>query len=450
MQIAAFLFLAFTFVIPGGLAAASSIESVAVDETWVRLLYLTSKEGNSVLPEKELELFLSEMRGPASLGDQHIACRFPARSLWLRRKSPKFFESLHLPACPKFEAWLAQINSDRAYLLFAAQFLNSPASMYGHTLLQLGRSGSTKSEAILDYVVAYGADSGNSGGLSYLWNGLTGGFNGKFSTVPFYLKIREYNDAESRDLWAYQLRLSPEQMELLVRHIWEIRGAEFPYYFLGKNCSYFLLKLLDVVGSGPSLTSELPAWTIPTDTIRVLKTAGWIGERTRRSSRSRRMNARRELLGRTERSLAKELGTKINSIEQVQSAVGSLSPDRAALVLDTAFDLHRYHLGGRVPAQEDQARERALLVSRSQIALPPLELEQDAGEAPEDAHLSNRWSLAAGQNRRGEALPRFFLDMEWRPAIQDLLSNPFALDHYGEQEGWRQTFLRRISILSTF
>ena len=259
-------------------------------------------------PGSELLAFRAALAEPLPADpDNDVRCRFPARYAFVKRAldlgggEAKPFE------CPRYEKWRKEIDADSAYLLFAAQFMNSPASMYGHTLLQLGRSGKTKGDAILDYVVAYGAETGGAGGLSYIVLGLSGGFPGFFSTVPFYLKIREYNDAESRDLWAYKLRLSPEQLDFLLAHLWEVRTVNFPYYFLGKNCSYFLLRFLDLVNPGEPLVRGLPFWTIPVDTIRALAKRGWITERTHRPSRSARMLARRKFLVGEEKDLARDL-----------------------------------------------------------------------------------------------------------------------------------------------
>jgi hypothetical protein len=366
---------------------------------------------------------------PADDPEAALSCRFPARYLWLERKLALSQYGIRASTCPRFEKWRAQIDASSAELLFAAAFLNSPASMYGHTLLKLGRKGPTQGEAILDYVVAYGAETGDVGGLPYIVLGLSGGFPGYFSTMPFYLKIREYNDAESRDIWSYSLKLNERELDFLVRHLWEARQVRFPYYFLGKNCSYFLLRLLDIVHEKKSFTAELPIWTIPVDTIRQLDRRGRIGQREHRPSRSQRMFARRESLSSEEKSLAKAWAR-----DKSPPPLDVLKEDRQAKVLDAAFEYHRYLQAGAPLLGEYQERELRIALARSRLSIPAAPLSGLRAEPPEESHLSNRAGVFFGERKPDQGKPSSFGLIEWRPAIQDLLSDPFGLDHYGEQE----------------
>ena len=74
--------------------------------------------------------------------------------------------------------------------------------------------------------------------------------------MPYYRKVREYNDIESRDIWEYKLKLSEEEVSRVLLHLWEMQRAEFDYYFLDENCSYQLLSLLDVAREDLHLTKE--------------------------------------------------------------------------------------------------------------------------------------------------------------------------------------------------
>lgn len=456
-KVLAFLFLtsvALSAFVARAVADADKTAEIARHRTWLALHYYSELDGgrweseirddekakNFFLsragreaPEAELAAFLAALREPAPEdAEADVRCRFPARFAFVAGEFPGAVPRA-ARVCPRFEKWRAQIDADSAQLLFAAAFFNSPASMYGHTLLQLGRKGMTKGEALLDYVVAFGAESGDASGVTYLFHGLTGGFPGFFSTVPFYLKIREYNDAESRDIWAYKLRLAPEQLDFLVRHLWEVRNANFPYYFLGKNCSYFLLRFLEVVNSGPPLLGDLPGWTIPVDTIRMLARRGWIAETAHRPSRSARMLARRARLDGAERDMATSLAR--GDDPSAREKVKALAVGNAARVLDAAYEYTRFLQGGRPPTPEEFARERWLLAERAANPVPPEPLTF-AREAPEDSHLSNRIGLAAGvSDMGGDGRDRGGFELlEWRPALHDLLDNPHGLDHYGEQE----------------
>ena len=59
----------------------------------------------------------------------------------------------------------------------------------------------------LNYTVNFSADVTNSNDFLFAFYGLAGRYRGRFATVPYYIKIREYTDMESRDLWEYDLSL---------------------------------------------------------------------------------------------------------------------------------------------------------------------------------------------------------------------------------------------------
>lgn len=414
--------------------------SAVREESWKRF-FLHARGGHD--PQAELATMLARLESDSEAraqgqplddsGDDPqawpVQCRFPARWLWLKRNIPQWASRIQPEPCQRLQKWLAQVDADSAYLLFAAQFMNSPASMYGHTLLQLGRAGRTRHDPLLDYVVAFGAETQGTSGLPYVVLGLSGGFAARFTTLPLYLKIREYNDAERRDLWSYELKLSPAQLAILVRHVWELREINFPYYFLGQNCSYFLLEFLEVVNSGKRLAADLPAWTIPVDTIRALVAAGWIGERVRRPSRASLLAA---IEAQTDADERKQGETLLQAPpEEIAPTLAKMPPEQARAVSNWAYELVRFRMGAHNPSPEEADRERALLLAKKNF----LPFAIDAGEAPEQAHLSNRWALSLGWRNFAGSLPaQAFVQGEWRPAIHDFLSNSFGLDPFGEQE----------------
>ena len=50
--------------------------------------------------------------------------------------------------------------------------------------------------------------------------------------MPYYRKVKEYGDFESRDLWEYELDLNPEESRFMVEHIWEMQKVTFPIILL--------------------------------------------------------------------------------------------------------------------------------------------------------------------------------------------------------------------------
>lgn len=98
--------------------------------------------------------------------------------------------------------------------------------MFGHTLLRLDPKDQQQLN-LVSYAVNYAATVAGNDNWSYAWKGLTGQYPGEYSLMPYYRKVKEYGDFESRDLWEYELNLSPEETRFLVSHIWEMQHVSF-------------------------------------------------------------------------------------------------------------------------------------------------------------------------------------------------------------------------------
>lgn len=266
-------------------------------------------------PEAELradiEAFASKDRKVGPL-KQHPQCAFPERYRYLKEK-------LHLNtpdvACREYREWIARFNPQGATLVFASAYLNNPASMFGHTFLRIDskpRAGQSHKNDLLDYGINYAAKTGDDGGITFAVLGLIGGYPGFFSLLPYFDKVNEYSDVESRDLWEYPLHLNAEQIQRMLAHVWELGTTYFDYFFFDENCSYHLLSLLEVANPDWHLTDAFFYWVIPGDTVRVLKaTPGVLGEPAYRPSLQRRLQTRLTLLNEKEKNeftAAKESG----------------------------------------------------------------------------------------------------------------------------------------------
>ncbi len=338
------------------------------------------------------------------------ACRYPARALYLGRTTEGKSE-----LCERWHRWRDAINARGAELVFAAAFISSPSSMYGHTLLKFVRGGKSAGEDLLDYTLNYGANTGSTVGLPYVWRGLTGGFDGNYATAPFYLKVREYNFVENRDFWIYPLRLSEEQVRLLVAHAWELREVNFPYFFLHKNCALYLLELLEVLFPGREFTAHFPFWTVPVDTIRLLRREGVLAEPRYRASRYRRLRALRAALDDPETKRVEKLA---------EGEEGPLPAERAPLLLDAAYELWRYRTEGK--KIDDHGVEKKLLERRAAYSAPPTPIVF-AEKPPELGHPSARAGIAYGRNR-GHS----FAEISYRGTLHDLLADPHGYEDFSE------------------
>jgi hypothetical protein len=386
-------------------------------------------------PAAELNATLTAFFAPATPPgeeDTHPQCRFPARYRWLNESLDFDPEQLPPRPCPRFERWHAEVDADSATLVMAEPYMFNPASMYGHTLLRLDRRASGPGSTLWSTVLNYTAQSNTSSIPRYVVDGLRGNFPGRFATMPFYMKVQKYIHIESRDLWEYELGLSADEVDWIVRHAWELENTYFNFYFLSQNCAYQLLAMIEVASPGVDLVRHFNAYTIPADTIRVMNAyPDLITERRHLPSHTRRMNSRRALLDPAEQDLAAALGrAEIDRIGELDS----LPRKRQVAVVDTALDYFRHRHGWEEPYDPDpprlqpelEAAERALLERRAALGAgngqPPL---NEVVVAPEEGHETARFAIGAGVTGEG----RIFQDLRLRAAAHDILSR---------QEGYLQ------------
>lgn len=376
-------------------------------------------------PRAELDATLRAFFQPARPdveGSSHPQCRFPARYAWL--KSRLGFDPARLPeqSCPRFDAWYERLSPGSVTLLFASAYLSNPASMYGHTFLRLNRKDRPANERLNDYCVNFAADSPTRNGIVFAIKGLVGGYDGKFSTLPYYMQVQHYNNIESRDLWEYDLNLSSAAVDRLVRHLWEMGDARFDYFFLTENCSYALLPLLEVAEPSLNLSRQFHLRVIPADTVRaIVEMPGLVTARRVRPSYLRVVLARRELLDDAERQAVERMGRGKEPLSF--PSLDGMAPERQALVLDSGLDYFRYRHGfARFQSPEVDAAERKILIRRGQVPVAPNRVPEPKipSEAPpESGHPTGR--VAAGVGRgRGQR----FQELSLRPALHDFLDEP--------------------------
>ncbi len=277
-------------------------------------------------PDAELAATLKALYASPSLGDKHAQCVYPARTRWLRQQLQ--LDDLPQPQCGEYDNWYRDINPHSAVLVFPAAYLNSPSSMFGHTLLRIDQADVTSNNtALLSYALNFGAYiEGMDNSILYAWKGLMGGYPGLFALVPYREKLAEYSRLENRDLWEYKLNLTPEETGRMVEHVWELKQVRFDYYFFDENCSFRLLELMEIARPGIELTEQFPLTAIPTDTVRAVKNAGLIERIDYRPSREK------ELLARTccERSTATRRRTSRSSAPASRRTATSHGPGSSA------------------------------------------------------------------------------------------------------------------------
>ena len=218
-------------------------------------------------PAAELRATLSGLFSDPAAGDDHAQCRFPARLMLLKKALN--IDSTKLPhvSCAKYDDYVKKLSARSATLVFSSFYLNNPSSAFGHSFLRINSTRSVgmhgEHHELLDHGINYAADVTTENPILYALYGSMGLFRGTFTSVPYYYKVREYNDYDSRDLWSYDLDLTSEELQMLVAHIWELGPTYYDYYYFTQNCSYHMFTTLEAAAPRLHLTDEIPFYVIP-------------------------------------------------------------------------------------------------------------------------------------------------------------------------------------------
>lgn len=348
---------------------------------------------------------------------QSAQCRYRARFVWLSAQLG-FDERLPRAPCPRFDTWRAAMNPQGLTLIYASAYLNSPASMYGHTMFRVDQAGQRPSTETLAYTLSYAADGDSNDGLGigFAFKGLMGLYPGLFSSTPYYLRVREYSDLENRDIWEYQLALSAPEIDMVLAHAWELGSVRFDYFFFDENCSYHILSLLDVARPSLQLTDQFVWNTIPIDTVKAaMALPGLVKQVRYRPSQLSLLQARADTLKPLQLQWAKELSLGTQSLAKLNEQPPS--PLDAAQVLEFS-DLYLAYqqVAGGVAQKTADEHLHALRLARSSLPTVAAATPPTPATRPDQGHGSARLALAYGQHNQQP-----FVEVGLRPALHDLL-----------------------------
>ena len=210
---------------------------------------------------------------PAEASDvQHPICQFPARYRWLDKQLHFDPARVPHPGCPRFEEFLKETNAERLSFVFSSYYLNNPASVFGHTFVRIIQKGkaSEQRRELLDHAIEFSATVNTDNALIYGIKGIFGMFPGTYRNLPYFFKVRQYNDYESRDLYEYELNFTREEIDTFLEHLWELGSTYFDYYYVSENCSYHLLGALEAARPKLELLKHMHWPVVPADTIKAL------------------------------------------------------------------------------------------------------------------------------------------------------------------------------------
>ncbi len=415
-----------TFIFRGALVVllfvfSTHLYASSLDHEWLSLLrynsygetflseadsdrFFLSANGRSN-PTAEYEALASAINQPIS-NDEHAVCRFPARTLKiLRDEGSSNFPDLS--KCKKLSQYLRSTNAKSASLVFAGYFIQKPSSAFGHTFLRL-HTNQQGDAALLDFAVDFSASVNTSNPIAYGVKGIIGGFPGRFSRMPYFLKLREYADLESRDVWEYPIDLTPDQTQLLVLHLWDMDQTHFDYFYFSENCSYHILRAIEAI-SNKKVAKHLKFFVTPLDTIHALEDASLLRKPTKRPSQFSILSASLKRLEGTSSILARDF------LRDPLNYSGSLPSD--AVTLDAFIEILNFRFAEQLltdQALPEVARlRREVLIARSRAS----DSKPIVSESSDQPSLGHRGSWIDLSYSFGDSS---FLQ----------LSNTFAVHHF--------------------
>jgi hypothetical protein len=345
-------------------------------------------------------------------------CRYPARYNWLSKQLDFSALKVFYTECVEYQDWREALNASSIVLVFAASYVNSPSSMYGHTFLRFDPPDIDQSSPLLSYALNFGASvTGSEAGMLYAWRGIVGGYPGHFSSGTYIEKTKKYSRLENRDLWEYRLALTPAEVDQMLAHIWELNEVSFDYYFFDENCSFRLLELIEVARPDLDLTSGFDAWAIPLDTVRVVEKAGLIADVYYRPSNQSTVTYNISLLSKPQQKLALALSADIQVLND--SAFLGLSESDQTQVAYTAYKFLRYEYNEdeRDPGIAERSYKLLTYLASRELS-PPEQRVPPAPIPPLDGHSTMMLSAGAGAEDG-----KWYSDIEWRLSYHDLLDN---------------------------
>lgn len=406
------------------LSIKNKMQSIADDKT-----FFIATNGH-INAADEIRSELKAMQATARLNNlsttdkrlnEHPQCKFPARFDWLKKQFPNWAAQVISLPCPAYETWIKEMQPHSITLVFPAAYINSPSSMFGHTLFRVNSKSKTKQADILARSISYAADMPKEvSAWDYVYGGFFGGHPGYMYEANYYDKIIEYSDMDNRDIWEYPISLSQIELMRMLKHTWELQHVRFDYYFLDENCALRLLDILDIAKPGLNSAQHFTTHAIPADTVRILAAKNMLQKAVYRPARITKLKAELQQLSRLERTLIQHFASTYDlSRQDIALALKKVPTAKAqAKILDLTYQYLRY-LVDKQKIQPQKASQRSLLLLSLRSKLPKVaEVIIEPPLAAEKGHKTMRLALGAGEFKQQP-----FGEIKLRPAFHDLLDN---------------------------
>lgn len=261
-------------------------------------------EDGATNPKAELEADLKDF-----LKGKNID-KFPARYKWLKSQleteNEKYFDFRN-------EIYSDTFRPEEAYLLFPAGYLRNPASIYGHTLILFSKKNNS---AANNKVFAFIAEDTKDSNIKKVFKGLFGAYDGLFKFSTYASQIGKYNEKESRDIWEYKLKLTPEQLDFLYSHAIELTNAHIKYLYTNQNCTAELMEALRAAYPEENFLGMMGGICEPVEAVKLLYKKGFTEEPDYRPSIASRLDYEESFLTNKQKKAAADYNFGRISLEE--------------------------------------------------------------------------------------------------------------------------------------
>ncbi|MFA6197205.1 MAG: DUF4105 domain-containing protein [Sulfurimonas sp.] len=365
----------------------------------------------------ELDATLDALLNEKSFDDNSTACKFPARKAWLKEKLQ--IDDFVEVTCKKYDETLQKLNPKSVTLVYPSAHINSITSMFGHTFLRINSGYNSR---LLSYAINYAAEieSKKTNLFMSATKGLSGGFPGSYSLLPYYEKLKEYRDTEQRDVWEYDLNLNEEEVLVMLMHYWELQNTKSDYYFFTENCSYNMLWLLEVARPSIHLREHFSYDVIPLETVHVAKEENIIEKINYRASRRSILLKYEELLDEAYIHMPRDIvDSKIELSKIVENE--TMDAQQKRYILEASIEFLEYSFAQKSVSEEKyQTLFEALTQARATLGAGE-KLNIEVPKDPIESHRAIRVTAGAGV-RESENIG--FLGI--RPAYHDLEDSSYG------------------------
>lgn len=363
-------------------------------------------------PEAELEETIRSFFRPRENVVMHPTEKFSARYAWLKEKLEIDTAKIPYDGDTWFSQFYKEINPSTVTLVFPSGFMNNPASMYGHTLLLVETEGGSR---LIAKSLNYAAATDDALLPLFVYKGLLGLYKGYYSFLPYYQKIREYSDTEQRDLWEYEISMTPQQKEKMVRHVVEMENIYSDYYFIDENCSYNLLFLIEAARPETAITDYFWWGVEPIDTLRAAQDKKIVSRRIFRPSLYSKIQFFRSRLEKKEENFVLGYCRGEHELSDIDSLAEN--EEKKIIMCDLATDYLKFMAVKKDISEEDyRTRFMAVLTKRNSMGKYDPIKEIPEPVAPDESHESRRIAVETGH-----ALEGVYSQMAYRQSCHELM-----------------------------